>query len=871
MGLPGYHSWLKDKYDNEGWVDILNITLPNLIKWLAIDAASVIHEVNALVRGYSSSDDSTEIIEQKRIRRSINATFSEAEIEIQVFAAITQQLMALIQAANPTEGVMVAMDGVAPQGKIQQQRFRRFRSTISDPSTGDILTSQMKKSDLKTREQIDSFDTNSITPGTDFMYRLTRHIQNWIDTNRLNLPRQIIFSSHLVPGEGEHKIMEYIRNGTIKSDPILNEGQIVVHAKDADLIFLMMMTEADNLTLWREGIAIVNIDNLRRRITQKMSPEIVENDTPSTIVDYGKIDDYVFLMFFLGNDFLPKHPALSNFGRYNSNKGGRRKGGNNQTSRTYISDSLNSIDELVKLYRAYNSPRQNAYGQMENQELAITDDGVVLWPNLLYFLQGLALKESGYLENEAKIDFTYRSRMYTESITSSRTSSGLNIGNVILDRRNASNRSGQGNIKIVKTFSMHNFTNAWYNNALYPRGDRKLLLLSAMLMGNKESIAYWTPTYDINKNVTRDQGLSGDPSRESMVYNYLTGLAWVYSYYRYGAKGINTDWYYLYYYAPLINDMHKYLQEVLDPQTGEPKIDSDQQPLVLSSWKPIPGQKPLKPYEQLLSVLPPQSFALVPPSYQWLMSPDSPIFDYYPTDFVIELDGKNKFHEGIPIIPFVDSIRIRNAANRITLPSNIEQMYEYTTDYIPPMLTKTQESIKNRDNKISGVCTTASLGYKSFRVNQDRQGQQQRKQQRDFRRDNQRQRPTFQQRQRPTFQHRQRPTFQQKQRSITQQRQTNQQRPAFKQRQRSTIQQRQRSTNQKSEESVLFPSKSTLPVTSTSTSTTSTITASDTLKSTRGVSRGGGRRRFRQNRPTLSTVQPQKVDVKQSEEVKFNL
>jgi 5'-3' exoribonuclease 2 len=59
-----------------------------------------------------------------------------------------------------------------------------------------------------------SFDKNVITPGTEFMEKMA-YIKSFIierlQTNPLWKHLKIIFSDASVPGEGEHKILEYIR------------------------------------------------------------------------------------------------------------------------------------------------------------------------------------------------------------------------------------------------------------------------------------------------------------------------------------------------------------------------------------------------------------------------------------------------------------------------------------------------------------------------------------------------------------------------------------------------------------------------------------------------------------------------------------
>ena len=56
--------------------------------------------------------------------------------------------------------------------------------------------------------------------------------------------------------------------------------------------------------------------------------------------------------------------------------------------------------------------------------------------------------------------------------------------------------------------------------------------------------------------------------------------------------------------------------------------------------------EPLRPYEQLLGCLPPSSSDLLPESFQWLMtSRRSPIIDFYPESFTVDMNGTSLVYQ----------------------------------------------------------------------------------------------------------------------------------------------------------------------------------------------------------------------------------
>ena len=115
--------------------------------------------------------------------------------QLQVFQHICETIDSIIHIVKPKKRLILCVDGPAPLSKQSQQRQRRFLSV--------------------TREET-SFDSNCITPGTKFMDFLSKYIDWYIRKSMstesspwANL--EVIFSNEKAPGEGEHKLINYIR------------------------------------------------------------------------------------------------------------------------------------------------------------------------------------------------------------------------------------------------------------------------------------------------------------------------------------------------------------------------------------------------------------------------------------------------------------------------------------------------------------------------------------------------------------------------------------------------------------------------------------------------------------------------------------
>ena len=168
----------------------------------------------------------------------------------------------LADTCSPRTHLYIAMDGLVPYAKIVQQRYRRFRISEGNPV----------------------FDRNQISPGTPYMKELDVAV-------RARFPQAIVSSTDL-PGEGEHKLFEWL-----KGIPPVERTNTVIYGLDADLILLSLAQEQlCSLSLLREnqsfqskieGYSTLNISDLARKLP--INPH-----------------QYVALcVLCFGNDFMP--------------------------------------------------------------------------------------------------------------------------------------------------------------------------------------------------------------------------------------------------------------------------------------------------------------------------------------------------------------------------------------------------------------------------------------------------------------------------------------------------------------------------------------------------------------------------------------
>ena len=225
----------------------------------------------------------------------------EGDVIRQVIAYIRQ----MRDIVAPTETLYIAVDGVAPMAKIKQQRMRRFKSAVGAETEARIKAEAQGVAYVPTPR----WDTNAITPGTAFMANLAAALHDYARTD----PAKIIVSPADIPGEGEQKLVEYIRAH--------KPADAVIYGLDADLIVLALWTshtQATRIDLFREDVEfsggikenVLGTEEYLYLNVKHLADAVYSRYAPPTTAAAEFIRDFVGLMNLMGNDFVPHGMAL---------------------------------------------------------------------------------------------------------------------------------------------------------------------------------------------------------------------------------------------------------------------------------------------------------------------------------------------------------------------------------------------------------------------------------------------------------------------------------------------------------------------------------------------------------------------------------
>jgi len=287
MGIKHFASWFNTNF-KEFVTPFAKTNFPLIkIDTFLIDLNGIFHMSAQKVFKYGNFAPPPSLL------RKVTPSQSLDKLTLDCYKDITSTIDSLVIITRPTKTLVLAIDGVAPMAKQQQQRQRRYKSAVESSSTHN------------------AFDPTCISTGTKFMDGLSKHISSHIEKKIVagEWMFRVVFTSEKCPGEGEHKLMNYVRSHGADTDTFC------LNALDADLFMLSLGSMKDNFYLLREELYNPSIDYMYvdiGRTRTKLIAEYTEEDKENSntkIKDF--INDFILVCFLCGNDFLPNIPSVN--------------------------------------------------------------------------------------------------------------------------------------------------------------------------------------------------------------------------------------------------------------------------------------------------------------------------------------------------------------------------------------------------------------------------------------------------------------------------------------------------------------------------------------------------------------------------------
>lgn len=266
MGILGFFDWITKRYP------LISRSMKDpsrpLVDCLFLDFNPVLYQALNRVQGLDDKDHS------------------------QLFTEAFRLLDLIVQINRPTSLIYISIDGVAPFAKRNEQRTRRFARKTSENNQISVGT-----------EFMESFHQNLL----DFLKHKVETDPNW------QLP-SVYYSSFKVPGEGEHKIFNFIHSKRESNE--WNENAVCfIFTTDPDLIFMCMTFNIKNCSIilptplydspfCLNDFTLIHIGLIREYLLLDFEG-IEPNDFNSLV------DDFATITFLIGNDFIPEVPELN--------------------------------------------------------------------------------------------------------------------------------------------------------------------------------------------------------------------------------------------------------------------------------------------------------------------------------------------------------------------------------------------------------------------------------------------------------------------------------------------------------------------------------------------------------------------------------
>ncbi len=619
----------------------------------------------------------------------------------EMFNSIFDYCDKLIRIIKPKKLIYMAIDGVAPRAKMNQQRSRRFRAAM-DAQQKERISSKIEDewrnkglpSDFlnSKNEEKFKFDSNCITPGTEFLDQCSIAVRTYIKSRLNNDPLwkdlNVIFSDASVPGEGEHKILDFIRTQRTYDSYDPNTYHCIYGA-DADLIMLSLIMHEPHFCVIREslndkyylvcqhcgrhGHGSEECDSVTGKFNRSKATkdEIADynrekiNEIEFSLLKVGIlreylelefkelielgydferiIDDFVFLCFLVGNDFLPNLPSLK------IREGAidaliylyKKKLPEMKNYLTNGSGKLN-LNECEQLFKILSLIEDKFFKKEIESRVAdenFRKNNPVLFgkkqkPKILDAFRSIPTIGGENKNNKEKYKLKKNDKGNNDEIDLTDI-----IGNIITIEKDERLKR-DFNLEELKRHGADKMKQI-IKEEIYEENNKKVdEYVDEIKLGQKDwKDRYYRQKFHVSPSVN-DKAFND--LKQKIKQYYIEGLCWVFEYYYNGC--VSWSWFYPFHYAPFASDLIN---------LNELKINFE-----LS--------RPFYAFEQLLSVLPPYSADALPPCFRNLMrDPLSPIADFYPSNIKLDINNQPYAWMGVNLLPFIDADRIQKVVKTI--------------------------------------------------------------------------------------------------------------------------------------------------------------------------------------------------------------
>ena len=689
----------------------------------------------------------------------------------EIYNEICEVINQIVHLVKPKKLLMISVDGVAPRAKMNQQRIRRFRKDLNTKREEEKKEIENKEenniNEINNNNNDIIFDTNAISPGTKFMFHLTYYIKDYIikqkkvDVNWMNI--EVLLSGSDVPGEGEHKILEYIRNYKL-SENYNPYTKHCIYGLDADLIMLSLISHEYNFIILREDFF-----KMRKKEKEKEEKNIKEKYIDKKIeyefflisvlreylelefsylkkkikfkYDFEKIiDDFIFLCFFIGNDFLPNlfsfniekgaltrlfefyKACLPELDGYLTDKGKinfkrvlilfdylskyelhsidlmirKEKNENKKERMKRTKESKEQIMSLIKIKKEEKKKKfiEDVKNKNNDEQQKIKKD--------LINKRILKIKKKYKIEDNFENEYMkYKEKKTCNNIENNDDKLEENLEKFFLeinkydkyisDKNHCSdfkeediNDSDISDVDINEAIqevakNIEAEENFIEDEMEDPNDINILFMKEITKFKTAKEVKEFYYKEKLNIDLKEEKGIK---ERDKIFNKYMEGLQWILYYYYNTIK--SWKWFYPYHYAPMISDY------------SEINIDNSLYKIFNTFDKD--KSEPFNPYQSLLFILPKQSFNLLPECYK-----DIPIKlkEYFPDEIVIDYNGKTAEYESLLLLPVLDEnimLEMENKCRKLTQEEENEN--KWGTSYLFPPNNSGNDNIKFNEYEI---------------------------------------------------------------------------------------------------------------------------------------------------------------------------